>query len=371
MAKIALVHDWLTGFRGGEKVLLPIATLFPKSPIYTLFYQRNSVHPTIESHPIHSSFLNSMPLSKTKYRHYLPLFPLAAETLIHEKYDLIISTSHAVAKSIRTRGAKHWCYIHSPMRYVWDRFDDYFGPEVVGSLPSKLFFAPICKMLQTYDRKTVNRVDCYVANSSFVRDRVRKFYGVDCEVINPPVESARFQKIVRAPEDFYLFFSALVPYKKADQAILACQKLGRQLKILGKGPELKKLKKLADPKWVEFVESPSDAQVDEYYSRARALLFPGVEDFGIVPVEASACGLPVVGFRSGGLLDSQTSETCEFYDDQSVDGLIAAIEKFEKRKFDEPTLRKNALRFSEEEFTRKIKASIQAFSQRQGLSLDL
>jgi glycosyltransferase involved in cell wall biosynthesis len=147
--------------------------------------------------------------------------------------------------------------------------------------------------------------------------------------------------------------------------------LGRRLKILGKGPELKKLKKIADPKWVEFVESPSDAQVDEYYSRARGLLFPGVEDFGIVPVEASACGLPVIGFRSGGLLDSQTSETCEFYDEQTVDGLAAAIEKFEKRTFDEQILRKNSERFSEEEFIRKVKTSILAFSERQGLQLDL
>ncbi len=371
MARVALVHDWLTGFRGGEKVLLPIASLFPKAPIHTLFYQKNSVHPEIESHDIRSSFLNHMPLSKTKYRYYLPLFPLAAEILMPKKYDLIISTSHAVAKSIHTRGAKHWCYIHSPMRYVWDRFDDYFGPEVVGALSSKLFFGPVCKALQKYDRKTVDRVGCYVANSSFVRDRVKKFYGVDCEVINPPVETERFKKLVRAPEDFYLFFSALVPYKKADQAILACQKLGRKLKILGKGPELKKLKKLADPKWVDFVENPSDAQVDEYYSRAKALLFPGVEDFGIVPVEASASGMPVVGFRSGGLLDSQTPETCEFYDEQTVDGLANAIQKFEGRRFDEAALRKNALRFSEEEFRRKIRKSILEFSEAQGLKIEI
>lgn len=357
-ARIALVHDWLTGFRGGEKVLVPIASLFPKAPLYTLFHQPGSVPATLESHRIHTSFLNSMPLSKTRYRHYLPLFPMAAETLLPKGYDLIISTSHAVAKSVNTHGAKHWCYIHSPMRYVWDRFDDYFGPEIVGSFKSKTFYAPICHMLQKYDRATVHRVNHFVANSNFVKERLRKFYDVEAEVIHPPVETSRFLKLNRRPEDFYLFFSALVPYKKGDQAILACQKLRKRLKILGKGPEIQKLKSIADPKYIEFIENPSDEVVEEYFSRANALLFPGVEDFGIVPVEASASGLPVIGFQAGGLLDSQTHDTCVFYEDQSVNGLTSAIQEFESRNFDTEKIRQNSLNFSEATFIEKIKNSL-------------
>ncbi len=369
MAKVALVHDWLTGFRGGEKVLLPIAELFPQAPLYTLFYQKGCVHPRIESHPIHASFLNSLPAAQTRYRHYLPLFPFAAETLIPKGHELLVSTSHAVAKSVNTRGAKHWCYIHSPMRYVWDRFDDYFGPAVVGGLPSHLIYRPICKLLQIYDRATVKRVGCFVANSEFVRERVRKFYDVDCEVIHPPVETSRFLKLTRQPEDFYLYFSALVPYKKADHALLACQRLKKKLVVLGKGPELKKLKSLADSKLIEFVENPSDAVVENYYARAKALLFPGVEDFGIVPVEASASGLPIIGYKAGGILDSQTDETCLFYDNQTPEGLARAIQDFESKSFSDETLRKNALRFSEASFKEKIKSSIYNFASENNISV--
>jgi glycosyltransferase involved in cell wall biosynthesis len=369
MANIALLHDWLTGFRGGEKVLLPIASLFPQAPLYTLFYQPGTVPPTIESRDIHASFLNRMPFAKTHYRHYLPLFPLAAETLIPKKYDLLISTSHAVAKSVNTRGAKHWCYIHSPMRYVWDRFDDYFGPSIVGQIPSRFLFAPIASLLRIYDRATVNRVGHFVANSHFVKQRVRKFYEVDCEVIHPPVETSRFLKIRRQPEDFYLFFSALVPYKKADQAIQACLKLKRPLKILGKGPELKKLRSIADSKFIEFIENPTDLIVDDYYSRAKALLFPGVEDFGIVPVEASASGLPVIAFKYGGVVDSQTEHTCEFYNEQTVEGLIQAILQFDSKHFEDKSLRENALRFSEVLFKEKVKSSIHSFANENQISI--
>jgi glycosyltransferase involved in cell wall biosynthesis len=364
MEKIALVHDWLTGFRGGERVLLSIASLFPSAPIYTLFYKKNAVHPAIENHPIHASFLNRLPLAATHYRHYLPAFPLAAESLLPKGYDLVISTSHAVAKSVRTRSARHWCYIHSPMRYVWDRFDDYFGPEIVGPMKSRFLYAPICRLLQIYDRATVHRVGHFAANSNFVRDRVRRFYGVDCEVIHPPVETSRFLKVQRRPEEFFLFFSALVPYKKADHAVLACQRLKKPLKILGKGPELKKLKSIADPKFVEFIDDPTDAVIEDHYSRARALLFPGVEDFGIVPVEASASGLPVVGLKAGGLLDSQTDGTCVFYGDQTVEGLMKAMEDFDGRSFNEAELRRNALRFSETEFREKTRASVAEFQRR-------
>lgn len=184
--RVALVHDWLTGYRGGEKVLEALCELYPDAPLYTFFHIPGKVPASIENRQIKTSFLNNLPLAKTHYRHYLPLFPLAAETLIDREFDLIISTSHAMAKSIRPGKAKHWCYIHSPMRYVWDRFDDYFGVDRVGFLPSKIFFKPLAWYLRQYDRLTSDRVDHYVANSNFVADRVKNFYERSAEVIHPP-----------------------------------------------------------------------------------------------------------------------------------------------------------------------------------------
>lgn len=361
--KVALVHDWLTGYRGGEKVLEALCELFPDAPLYTLFYIPGSVPKTIESRKIITSFLNSMPFAHTKYRHYLPLFPLAAETLIDDQFDLIVSTSHAVAKSVRPGKSKHWCYIHSPMRYVWDRFDDYFGPDRVGWMASNFFFRPIAWALSQYDARTSHRVGHYVANSHFVATRVERFYHRHAEVIAPPVDVQRFYEVTRKPEDFYLFFSALVPYKKADLAIEACQTLGRKLIVVGNGPELARLKSLANPKWIEFRERVSDQDVFSYYSRARALIFPAIEDFGIVPVEATAAGLPVIGLRAAGLLDSQTDETCVFFDQQNLESLSRAILEFETRatSFSTEKLRATAAKFSKERFKLQVINSIQQF----------
>jgi glycosyltransferase involved in cell wall biosynthesis len=368
--KVALVHDWLTGYRGGERVLDQISRIFPDAPLYTLVHKEGSTTPAIENRPIHTSFLQHLPFGVKKYRHYLPLFPLAAETLIREKYDLVISTSHAVAKSVRTNGAHHWCYLHSPMRYIWDRFDDYFGPEQVGPVASALFFRPIAWALRQYDRGTANRVGQYVANSRFVADRVQQFYDRPAEVIPPPVRVERFHALSRTPGDFFLFFSALVPYKRADHAIKACGQLGRKLVILGKGPELQKLKQLARGTETEFVEARDDATIDDYYSRARALLFPAVEDFGIVPVEATAAGLPVIGLRRGGLVDSQTDFTCQFYDRQTPEGLAEAILAFEGRTagFDRERMRLHSLRFFAQEFGTKIRESIASFCRARKLA---
>lgn len=358
--RVALVHDWLTGYRGGERVLDAIAEIFPDAPIYTLVHVPGAVPKTIESHAIKTSFLQHLPMATTKYRHYLPLFPLAAETLIDKKYDLIVSTSHAVAKSVRTHGAKHWCYIHSPMRYVWDRFDDYFGADRVGWLASRLFFKPIAAMLRSYDRCTATRVSHYAANSHFVAQRVQSFYHRVAEVIHPPVAVEKFADVKRMPQDYYLFFSALVPYKRADLAIQACEKLGRKIKIVGGGPELSYLKSLAKTQLVSFHEKPSDDDVKQFYGEARALIFPAVEDFGIVPVEALAAGLPVIGLREGGLLDSQNDQTCEFFKHQTVEDLSGAILRFEKNesRFQPEILRQKAQAFSKERFLREVRTSI-------------
>jgi len=352
---VVLIHDWLTGMRGGEKVLEVLCELFPHAPLFTLLHIRGSVSPIIENRAITTSSLQRMPLAAKRYRYYLPLFPVFAEMTKARHCDLVISTSHAVAKAMVVRkGARprHVCYIHSPMRYVWDRFDDYFGSNRVGAVPSRFFFRPIANALQRYDCKTNERVDVFVANSRFVAARVRRLYDRDAVVVAPPVDTDRFVKVERQPEDWYLVVSALVPYKRVDHAIAACAALGRSLKVVGSGPEAKKLAILAGQLGgnVEFLGFVRDDDLVGYYSRARGLLFPGIEDFGIVPVEAMAAGCPVVALGRGGILDSMNEHTGVLYADESVEGLKAAVVRFENLSFDSTEIRKQARTFGKDAF---------------------
>ncbi|MGA2369574.1 MAG: glycosyltransferase [Candidatus Korobacteraceae bacterium] len=354
--RVALIHDWLVNMRGGEKVLEILCRRFPDAPLWTLLYVPGSVSSTIENRQIKTSLLQALPFAKTKYRHYLPLFPLFAELTRVRGFDIVISSSHAVAKGMvkKTSDSRplHICYIHTPMRYIWDRFDDYFGPDKVGSFASHCFFKPVAKVLQIYDRETVDRVDVFIANSRFVADRVKRLYGRDAEILPPPVDVQCFAAVERSPEDWYLVVSALAPYKRVDHAIRACAMLGRELRIVGSGPEERKLRLLARDIGanVQFLGFVNARDLVEYYRRAKGVLFPGVEDFGIVPVEAIATGCPVVAFRKGGVLDSMTGETAELYSEQTVEGLREAIVRFEKREFPEHELRSRAARFAPECF---------------------
>lgn len=352
---VVLVHDWLTGMRGGEKVLQVLCELFPKAPLFTLLHIRGSVSSTIENRRIQTSPLQLMPWVEQNYRYYLPFFPAFAEMTKVRNCELVISTSHAVAKAMVARKGprpRHLCYIHTPMRYVWDRFDDYFGPQAVGSAASRFFFRPIARALQLYDRGTTNRVDLFVANSRFVATRVRQIYGRTAEVIAPPVDVDRFVGLKRNPEDWYLVVSALAPYKRVEHAITACAASHRPLKIIGTGPEERKLRFLAAASGasVEFLGFVGDHDLESYYSRARALLFPGVEDFGIVPVEAMASGCPVIALAKGGILDSMTDATGLLYSKESMEGLKDAIHEFESRSFDSEELRRRGNIFSKDAF---------------------
>lgn len=360
--RVALVHDWLTGMRGGEKVLELLCERFPEAPLYTLLHIPGSVNRTLENRRIHTSALQHMPFAASRYRHYLPLFPLFAECSKACEADLVFSTSHAVAKGMvrRSRGGRdrggplHLCYIHTPMRYAWDRFDDYFGPERVGALASRFLFRPVVSLLRRYDLWTCPRVDVFVANSRYVAERVKRVYGREAEVLAPPVDTERFRHCKREAEDAYLVVSALVPYKRVDQAIQACSQLGRKLRVVGKGPEMGALQALAQKlkAQVEFIGFATDAALDGYLCRARALLFPGVEDFGIVPVEAIACGCPVIALGVGGVLDSMTDRTAVLYGDPTVDGLVEAMRRFEANEdsFAEAELRAHAQKFSHDTF---------------------
>jgi glycosyltransferase involved in cell wall biosynthesis len=367
--RVALVHDWLTGMRGGERVLDVLCRRFPAAPLWTLLHLPGKVSANFESRRIYTSLLQHMPFSATRYRRYLPLFPLFAE--LHKagsEADLVISTSHAVAKSMVVRFGQprplHVCYIHTPMRYVWDMFDEYFGPERVGRFASRFFFAPIARLLQAYDKHTLDRVDVFLANSNYVADRVRRIYDREAIVVAPPVDTEHFAATEREPEDWYLVVSAMVPYKRVDQAVRAAAGLGRHLKLVGTGPEMKNLKRLAVELGadVEFVGFVSDDELGNYYRKARALLFPGVEDFGIVPVEAIACGCPVIAYGVGGVLDSMTEQTAVFYYEATAQALQEAIVSFESKtaSFCDADLRSRAQLFSEANFLFNMETSLNA-----------
>jgi glycosyltransferase involved in cell wall biosynthesis len=355
--RVALVHDWLTGMRGGEKVLEHLCQRFPAAPLYTLLHLKGTVDGSILQRPIHTSLLQWMPRVATRYRNYLPLFPAFAEMNKAHHADLVISSSHCMAKGMVRRSGPspyHICYIHTPMRYAWDRFDDYFGPAKVGSMKSNYLFRPVINLLRRYDRRTASRVDVFVANSRYVAERVRHVYGRPAQVLAPPVDTERFSNTARTPQDWYLVVSALVPYKKVDHAIRACAELKVPLKVVGHGPDRESLERLAHKLHadVHFVGPVSDEQLGDYYGNAKALLFPGIEDFGIVPVEALASGCPVVALAQGGVLDSLSEAVSQLYSDDSPAGLAQGIRALEERleELTPERLRAHARQFSTTRF---------------------
>ncbi len=353
--KIAIIHDWLTGMRGGEKVLEAILDIYPDSEIFTLLHNPGSVSEKIESHPIHTSFVNRLPGKSTRYRHYLPLFPTAIELFDLKAYDLILSTSHCVAKGVITPPhALHIAYLHTPMRYVWDMYPEYFGPGQTGWLSGKLI--PLfANYLRIWDVTSSNRVDWFLANSGHVARRIKRYYGRNATVVHPPVDVHQFRP-VSTHQGYYLIVSALVPYKKVDLAIQAFNRLKYRLVVVGRGPELPRLQKMAGST-IEFVDWQSPEKLQEYYGGCKALIFPGEEDFGIVPVEAMACGKPVIAFGRGGaretVLSVQGTEgkgTGLFFHQQTVEALIQAVQESESIPWDAAFIRRHAEQFSRERF---------------------
>jgi glycosyltransferase involved in cell wall biosynthesis len=357
--KVALVHDWLTGMRGGEKVLEVLCELYPAADLYTLVHRPGSVSPSIEGHPIRTSFIQRLPLAAQQYRRYLPIFPLAIERLPVNGYDLVISSSHCVAKSVIARGpGRHICYCHSPMRYAWDQFDAYFGPARVGPLASRWVYRPVLDRLARWDRATAARVDRFVANSRHVAGRICRYYNRAASVVYPPVDTVFFHPGPPTPEPHFLIVSALVPYKRIDLAIEACARMQVPLRIAGDGPERAALERRARGSAL-FLGPLSGEALRAEYRRARAVLLPGEEDFGIVPVEAQACATPVVALGRGGALETvRDGETGVLFPDATVDSLAAALDRVSRISFDRAALRRHAEEFSRDRHVAALRSLI-------------
>ena len=352
--RVAVVHDWLNGIRGGEKVLEAILELYPGAALYTLFHEPGKVSPPIESHRITTSWLNKIPGIYRHYRNLLPLFPAAVGTWDLSGFDLVISSSHAVAKGVFTGSATHICYCHTPMRYIWDARDDYaFAPL------QRFAMRVIQPRLQRWDCEKAQSVDHFIANSHFVRERIRSYYRRDAEVIHPPIDTHFFTPAVAAKrEDFYLAPGALVPYKRIDLVIEAFNKLGLPLVVAGSGPEFKALRKLARSN-VKVCGWVTDEELRRLYRSAKALVMAAREDFGMVAVEAQACGCPVIAFGSGG-----GSETIQdgingiLFAEQHVDEIVRAIRRFESMTWPVEQVRRQVETFSCETFQAKIRKFI-------------
>ena len=382
--RVALIHDWLTGMRGGERCLEVFCELFPEATIFTLLHVPGTISRGIERLPIRSSPLRVLPGIGRFYRLGLPVFPWLVERFDLQGFDLVLSSSHCVAKGVRVpSGTLHIAYIYTPMRYVWDLYDDYFAPGRAGRL-QRVLMGVLRARLQRWDVATAGRIDHLVAISQHVADRIRRHYGREASVIYPPVETTRF-RMGRGAGEFYLVVSAFAPYKRLDLAIQACNILRRPLKIVGAGQDERRLRALAGPT-VEFLGPRSDAEVAELYARCEALLFPGVEDFGITPLEAMASGRPVIAYGRGGVLETvnpinlssaarlrpgptgtgQATEahgpTGIFFHAQTAEALVEAIRLFEahRDRFDPEALRNRALAFDRQVFKDTMAAFVAA-----------
>jgi glycosyltransferase involved in cell wall biosynthesis len=356
--RVALVHDWLTGMRGGEKVLEAVGLLFPDASLFTLVHVPGSVSPAIERHSPRASILAAVPGAGRIYRHLLPLFPLAVEQFDLDEFDLVISTSHCAAKSVVRPGrARHVCYCHTPMRYVWDQRHAYFGPDRLGASGAAAL-RPILAWLARWDAATAHRVDRYLANSQHVARRIRRYYNRQSTVIYPPVDVEFYRPDDTAATSTALVVSALVPYKRLDVAIEGCRQAGVALRIVGTGPEEARLRAMAGS-GVEFLGHCSDEEIRRRYREAGVVVLPGEEDFGIVPVEAQACGRPVVALGRGGVLETvRDGVTGVLVESEAPEALAAGIRRALDTPFDRAAIRRHAETFGPGRFARAFRAAI-------------
>lgn len=351
--------------RGGEKCLEILCELYPDADLFTLLYKKGRLSRPLEEMKIKTSFIQNLPGAPEHYRYYLPLFPAAVERFDLKGYDLVLSTSHCVAKGILPMPESlHISYCFTPMRYIWDMQFDYFKSPGQGGTggPRGMLISLLTHYLRLWDAASSPRVDCFIAISNYVRQRIKRYYGRESEVVYPPVNCDFFHPAPDAARkgDYYLMVTAMAPYKRVDLAIEAFNRLGKNLLVIGDGPEQKNLKARAK-KNIEFLGWKDDEEVRNAYRGCKALVFPGKEDFGITPLEAQACGKPVIAFGEGGALETvlpfpQEGATGIFFDSQTVDSLIEAIQLFERNKdrFDPQAMRRNALCFDRPIFREKL-----------------
>ena len=364
MPEIALVHDWLTGMRGGEKVLEVLCERFPTASLYTLVHVPGSVSPTIERLRPRTSFIQHLPLVKRYYRQYLPLFPTAVEQFDFDGCDLIVSVSHCCVKSIVKPGtARHLCYCLTPMRYAWDQFDAYFGAERVGTAANRVMRRVMARMAR-WDRDTAARADRYVAISHYVAGRIGRYYNREATVVYPPVDTDFFcPDMDSGTTRTALIVSALVPYKRIDVAIEACRHAGVDLIIAGDGPDRERLERLGGGT-TRFLGRVPDAEIRALYRRSAVTLLPGEEDFGIVPLEAQACGRPVVALNRGGARETVIDgETGILVDDASTPAFADAIAAAIERPFDRAAIRAHAERFGRTRFGDEMETLIAGLNE--------
>ena len=333
--KTALLHYWLTNVRGGEKVLAALGEMLPEADVFTHAYVQTNMEGLFDGRKVTESFIARLPFGRKHPQAYLPLMPTATHALKLDGYDLIVSSESGPIKGIRKpKDARHVCYCHTPMRYLWDMHDEYFRTAGIGGKLAMKLFTPY---LRREDLKSAESVDEFVANSAFVAERIKRIYGRDSVIVHPPVDVEFFSAAERKAGDYYLFVGAPVAYKRLDLARAACEKMGRELVIAGGG-------------------SASAEELRALYAGAKALLFPGLEDFGIVPVEAQAAGCPVIAYGAGGALETIVEgRTGMFFKEQTVESLCAAVEEFESREFTADACRENSRRFAKSVFIDKMK----------------
>lgn len=356
--KIAIVHDWLVTNGGAEKVLKEILEIFPNSEIFTLvdFLDEKEKRDILNNKKVNTSFIQNLPFAKKHFRNYLPLFPTAIESLDLSNYDLIISSSWAFAKGIKkNKNQLHISYCHTPIRYAWDLYEEYTKPL---NQPKKFLVQKTLKYIRKWDKKTANRVDCFIANSNFVKKRIERIYNRNSTVIYPPADNKKFT-LSTIKEDFYLTAARLVSYKKTKLIVESFNKMpDKKLIVIGKGEEYKILKKIAKSN-IQILGYQSDEKLIKYMQKAKAFIYAAVEDFGIVPVEAMLCGTPVIALNEGGTAESvQDNITGVLFEKQTKEDIIKAVNKFEKLKFDSSLIRNNALKFSKENFKYQFKKVI-------------
>ena len=358
--RVAIIHYWLVGMRGGEKVLEELCLLYPQADIFTHVHVPEKTSALINSHKIVTTYIGRLPFAAKFYQKYLPLMPSALEELDLTGYDLVISCESGPAKGVITHpNAVHVCYCHTPMRYLWDQYHTY---RANSGWFTRLVMSLTMPALRAWDVASAAHVDRFIANSTFVARRIAKAYRRESTVVFPPVDLDAYAIAQNPTRDFYFYIGQLVPYKRVDLAIAACNALGRKLVIIGSGSEEARLKAMAGPT-IEFRGWASYEDVKARYQNCRALLFPGEEDFGIVPLEAMASGRPVIAYGSGGALDTVVdNQTGVFFDRQTAEDLAAAITRFEtiEDTFDPHALRRHARGFGRDVFRRNVEAVIDA-----------